>query len=56
MADKKRELRLQGKGNESTIVPFDDALRRLVNTPPMHRTKKEGGTVKRRLKSVTKLD
>ncbi len=51
MTNKKRELRLQGKGNESTTVPFDDALRRLVNTPPKHRTKKEGGTTKRRPKS-----
>ena len=34
MSNKKRELQTQGKGNEPKTIPFDDALRRMVNTPP----------------------
>ena len=40
MTDKKREIRVQGKRDKTEPVPFDEALRRLVNTPPRHKIKR----------------
>ena len=51
-----REGRRASSKCRDEIVPFDEALRRLVNTPPQHRTKKEGDAKKRRPKYVPKSD
>ena len=54
MADKKRGLQVQGKRDKTDPVPFDEALRRLVNTPPKPKKSSAGGGAERAKPSKAK--
>ena len=43
----KRPSQKKPISEKSEAIPFDEALRRLVNTPPKPKQKKDGGFVKK---------